>query len=227
MKTEGFTIVGKPGTGKTLLLYDVAKELSKIDQTAVIHCGKLSYGQEILKTEIKNFNIIAAGYLKYHPEVIDNYHYILVDESHRFYPKQFDDLCNRVRKGKQICVFSSDPEQVLSSTEKRNAIVSKISSLPLLGKYELSEKIRTNKWRGAVTKYLCKRRCDRKGHTAFCYSYGYLFAFASAMQRDAIVLFDGRQINDADSIVVNFNLLFSVSTALVGSVDYYFVNQII
>ena len=32
-----------------------------------------------------------------------------------------------------------------------------------------------------VTKYLCKRRCDRKGHTAFCYSYGYLFAFASAM----------------------------------------------
>ena len=78
-----------------------------------------------------------------------------------------------------------------------------------------------------ITKYLCKRRCDRKGHTAFCYSYGYLFAFASAVQRDAIVLFNGRQINDTDSIVVNFNLLFSVSTALVGSVDYYFVNQII
>ena len=47
------------------------------------------------------------------------------------------------------------------------------------------------------------------------------------MQRDTIVLFDGRQINDADSIVVNFNLLFSMSTALIGSVDYYFVNQVI
>ena len=47
------------------------------------------------------------------------------------------------------------------------------------------------------------------------------------MQGDAIVFFDGRQINDADSIVVNFNLLFSMSTALIGSVDYYFVNQII
>ena len=47
------------------------------------------------------------------------------------------------------------------------------------------------------------------------------------MQGDAIIFFDGRQIYDADSIVVNFNLLFSMSTALIGSVDYYFVNQII
>ena len=47
------------------------------------------------------------------------------------------------------------------------------------------------------------------------------------MQGDAIIFFDSRQINDADSIVVNFNLLFSMSTALIGSVDYYFVNQII
>ena len=168
LNCDGFySIVGKPGTGKTLLLYDVAKELSKIDQTAVIHCGKLSYGQEILKTEIKNFNIIAAGYLKYHPEVIDNYHYILVDESHRFYPKQFDDLCNRVRKGKQICVFSSDPEQVLSSTEKRNAIVSKISSLPLLGKYELSEKIRTNKELASFI--ISVRNLNRKPHIPMKY----------------------------------------------------------
>lgn len=143
---DGFySIVGKPGTGKTLLIYDIAKGLSLKDRTAVIHCGKLSNGQEKLKFEIKNFNIIAAGDLKYHPEVIDNYQYILVDESHRFYPSQFDDLCKRVKKNKQICVFSSDPEQVLSSTEKQNAIVSKISLLPLLGKYELSEKIRTNK----------------------------------------------------------------------------------
>jgi hypothetical protein len=46
------------------------------------------------------------------------------------------------------------------------------------------------------------------------------------MKGDIIVLLGGRQINDADSIVVNFNLLFSMSTALIGSVDYYFVNQI-
>ncbi len=49
-----------------------------------------------------------------------------------------------MRDGK-ICIFSSDPEQVLSTAEKRNGIVQKINSLPLIGKYELSEKVRTNK----------------------------------------------------------------------------------
>lgn len=71
-------------------------------------------------------------------------------------------MCNRVRKGKQICIFSSDPDQVLSSTEKRNAIVSKISSLPLLGKYELSEKIRTNKELASFI--ISVRNLNRKPH---------------------------------------------------------------
>lgn len=140
-----YSIIGKPGTGKTLLTYDIAKELSKTQPTLVIHCGKTSDGQQKLKEALENFNIIAAGYLKYHPEILNDYHYILVDESHRFHPNQFDTLCNTVKQNKQICVFSSDPEQILSSFEKRNNIVSRILSLGLLGKYELSEKIRTNK----------------------------------------------------------------------------------
>lgn len=140
-----YSIIGKPGTGKTLLTYDIAKELSKTQPTLVIHCGKTSDGQQKLKQEIENFNVIAAGYLKYHPEILNDYHFILVDESHRFHPHQFDILCNTVKRNKQICVFSSDPEQVLSNSEERNNIANKILSLHLLGKYELSEKIRTNK----------------------------------------------------------------------------------
>lgn len=140
-----YSIVGKPGTGKTLLIYDIAKELSKKDKTAIIHCGKLSDGQRKLRTKIKNFNVIGANTLKSRLEIVDNYRFILVDESHRFYPRQFEDLCGKVINNRQICIFSSDPEQVLSTAEKKNAIFSKISALPLLGKYELSEKIRTNK----------------------------------------------------------------------------------
>jgi len=111
----------------------------------VIHCGKLSKGQERLNESIKNFHVIAAGYLKYHPEIIRSYNFILVDETHRIYPKHYDEICDLVMRDNKICIFSSDPEQVLSSAEKRNGIVQKINSLPLIDKYELSEKIRTNK----------------------------------------------------------------------------------
>lgn len=83
--------------------------------------------------------------MKYHPEIICGYNFILVDETHRIYPKHYDEICDLVMRDNKICIFSSDPEQVLSSAEKRNGIVQKINSLPLIDKYELSEKIRTNK----------------------------------------------------------------------------------
>lgn len=38
--TAGYiSIAGRPGTGKTLLIYDIAKELSKMDNTLILHCG--------------------------------------------------------------------------------------------------------------------------------------------------------------------------------------------
>ena len=143
---DGFySIVGKPGTGKTLLMYDIAKELSQYDRTAVIHCGKVSDGQRKIMREIDNLSVLSAGTLKHELEFLKNYRYILVDETHRIYPTQFENICAMVRENHQLCVFSSDPGQVLSYAERRNDIVSKILSLPLLGAYELSDKIRTNK----------------------------------------------------------------------------------
>ncbi len=140
-----YSLTGKPGTGKTLLLYDIAKALSHIGKTLVIHCGILSDGQNRLNETFENFHVIPAGLLKRNKEIIDDYQYILVDESHRIFPGQYEFVCDHVRNNKKICIFSSDPEQVLSNLERRNEIVQKIHKLPLLGKYELSKKIRTNK----------------------------------------------------------------------------------
>ena len=163
-----FSLTGRPGTGKTLLLYDVAKELSYLDSTLVIHCGKLSDGQARLNDELENFHVIAAGYLKYHPEIVDNYHFILVDETHRIYPAHFEKICDKVRESKKKCIFSSDPEQVLSSAEKRNGIVQKINALSLVGMYELSEKIRTNKELASFI--ISLRNLNKKPHNPMDYS---------------------------------------------------------
>lgn len=140
-----YSLTGKPGTGKTLLLYDIARELSFVDKTLVIHCGILSDGQCQLNEAYENFYVIAAGQLKRNKEIIDDYRYVLVDESHRIYPSQFEFVCEQIQKNKKVCIFSSDPEQILSTFERRNEIVQKINALPLLGNYELSKKIRTNK----------------------------------------------------------------------------------
>ena len=140
-----FHITGKPGTGKTLLLYDIAKTLSKNGKTVIIHCGKLSPGQDKIRSEIDNLNIISASQLRDADFSLSDYAYILVDESHRIYTKQFEAICESVCENDQICIFSSDPEQVLSASEKRDDIVSKIKALSLDGEYTLSEKIRTNR----------------------------------------------------------------------------------
>lgn len=163
-----YSIIGKPGTGKTLLIYDIAKELSKTDKTLLIHCGKLSNGQQVLNCNIQNFHVIAAGSIKRYPNRIKNSKYILIDEAHRFHLDQFDELCRMVETNKQVCVFSSDPEQILSRVESRNDIVTKILQLPLLGKYKLSEKIRTNK---ELASFIIRvRDLSKKPHTPMDYS---------------------------------------------------------
>lgn len=137
-----YSLTGKPGTGKTLLLYDIARELSLVDKTLVIHCGILSDGQYRLNEAFENFRVIAV---KNNIEIIDKYRFVLIDESHRIYTDQFEFVCEHIKKNKKVCIFSSDPEQILAASEQRNEIVQKINALPLLGNYELSKKIRTNK----------------------------------------------------------------------------------
>ena len=136
-----FHLTGKPGTGKTLLLYDLAKTLARTGNTLLVHCGKLSRGHERIAKEISQLDIVSSSELK---SSLSDYNYILVDEAHRMLPKEFDFVVDSVRKNSQICVWSTDPEQVLTTTQKEYDIAGRIHRLPPDAEYTLSEKIRTN-----------------------------------------------------------------------------------
>ncbi|MBR0575925.1 DUF2075 domain-containing protein [Proteiniclasticum sp. BAD-10] len=139
-----YHIIGKPGTGKTLLLYDIAKALSIRGKTLIIHCGKLSTEQIKIRRKINDLQIVSAADLRRDDFCFSEYSYLIIDESHRIYISQFEAICEAAKENMQSCIFSSDPGQVLSRAEKRNAIVDKIRSLDLEKECELSEKIRMN-----------------------------------------------------------------------------------
>ena len=137
------SITGGPGTGKTLLLYELAKRLSTIGRVLVVHCGILSTGHTILDSRLSSVDILPAKQIN---DTINlaAYKFILVDESHRAYSDLFERITNSARRNHQVCFFAFDSRQTLSKAEIRRDIESQINALTPLKQFTLSEKIRTN-----------------------------------------------------------------------------------
>lgn len=138
-----FCIRGAAGTGKTLLLYDIAKECSKIGSCCIIHSGNLSEGHYVINRKMANLTIIAAKELRYEFD-LSEHKFIFVDEAHRIYSSMFSKIVSSASHCGSICVFCCDPRQVLSKSEHYRAIPTKIEALPNVKIYELTGRIRTN-----------------------------------------------------------------------------------
>ena len=138
-----FHITGRPCTGKTLLLYDIAKHLSGTGRTLII-CGREpTEGLLTISDSIENLDFIAASELQ-SDEQIRGYEYILVDESRRMQVSAFEMICRTAEKNDQICIFSTDPDAILTDIQQEYDIAGRIRGLGLSGEYELSEKLRMN-----------------------------------------------------------------------------------
>ena len=155
-----FHITGQPGTGKTLLVYDIARALARSGKTAILHCGPLSPEQELVSRSVENLRIVSAAELDREEFPLERFTFLLMDESHRAELSQFRRLCVSARENDQVCVFSSDPEQVLSTAEKERGITGKIRALPRCGEFVLSEKLRCNK--ELQTFILCLKNLARR-----------------------------------------------------------------
>lgn len=153
-------ITGNAGTGKTLVLYDLARELTKIGKVCMIHCGITCEGHEILDQQIDGLDIIAAKMIEEHN--FEDYRFIMVDETQRIYKKNLETVCNLITETDMIGIFSYDEIQTLSMSEERNKTVDVIKGLDGFKEEKLTDKIRTNKETDAFTQKLfnLNRRID-------------------------------------------------------------------
>jgi len=136
-----FSISGAAGTGKTLLTYDIAKELiSGGKSVAIVHCAQLNNGQHLLRSHgwnlfpVSNYNT-----------ALSTSDIIVIDEAHRITQYQLDQIF--AHEGKYI-IFSHDTNQRLSTRGNHDSsqeVVDKIIVSSGTFHKELSKKIRHNK----------------------------------------------------------------------------------
>jgi hypothetical protein len=137
------SVTGGAGTGKTLLTYDIAKELRRIGKKGlIIHCGLLNNGQLVLNDE-HDWNIIPIK--DYPRHELSDYEVVIVDEAQRIYPDQLNKIVEKIQSLNGKCIFSYDKSQTLATWEEKRNIDDHINNINSIVTYKLTDKIRTNK----------------------------------------------------------------------------------
>lgn len=134
-------VTGLPGTGKSLLLYDIAREIGKTSKVLVIHCAKMSLSHKRLT--INNVDIKPIKNIKYTIE-FEKYAIVLVDEAHRIRTQDYELITQETAKNKIICVMFYDEGQMLANTEISRNISQRIKKESSGSEYALSKNIRAN-----------------------------------------------------------------------------------
>ena len=159
-------ITGKAGTGKTLLLYDIIKEIAERGENCCsIHSGILCDGHRILSAKWDNVTIFSAKELNGDGvENLKRYQFIFVDESQRIYSSTFEKIIKEVISKSKTVIFAYDYAQSLSITEEERNIPAKLQKIDGFTVYTLSNKIRTSKEIASFTRTMMNLNNRARGY---------------------------------------------------------------
>ena len=136
--------MGLPGTGKTLLLYDLAMELtSTAKRVIVLHFGSFPEEMRKLDERLKRIDFYPAYGMERLPE-LEGYDYVFVDEGHRMRLNVLDELIRYSGEAGKSVVISYDYEAVICREERPLDTGEAIDSDPMITKYRLTNRIRMN-----------------------------------------------------------------------------------
>lgn len=153
-------ISGKAGTGKTLLVYDIAKEMAlKQKKVLIVHCGKLSAGHEKLRDR-HEIDLIPIKFFSA-KKFSEKYNLIIFDEAQRIHSEQLTVILENKEKSNYL--FSYDKTQTLSHKDGKYGSRSAAELFQgIKNHFKLSENIRTN----AEISSFIKRFVDKKDNVS-------------------------------------------------------------
>lgn len=144
-----FSISANAGTGKTLLMYDIAKGVFQSKQKAlIIHCGKLNAGHAKLNLDhgwmirsIRNVNAVSVENL------LAGCSILFIDEAQRIRPYQLQLIIEASQVKRIPIIFSYDTKQYLRRDEGHDIeeYLRRCHPDITLSTKRLTTKIRTNK----------------------------------------------------------------------------------
>ena len=135
-------IEGGVGSGKSLLLYHMAKEYMEEKRVLVAHCGRLNEGHKRLNElgwDIVPVKELSAVYQKDH-----NIQIIFIDEAQRIRGNDFKKLCSYIQRKHCKCIFAFDEKQWLKKSERDSGVVEEIKEKTRGYKCKLKKPIRNN-----------------------------------------------------------------------------------
>ncbi len=135
---------GLPGTGKSILLYDLAMELSRSAKVCVFHFGMHAKELEQLDVRLKRVDFF---YGKLPSPSMPSLHYstIFIDEGHKMDPDDLKQLRQLSASWHAPIIVSYDEEEILAPQERMNGCVSLLEHADPFTGYHLTNRIRLNR----------------------------------------------------------------------------------
>ena len=114
-------VIGAAGTGKTLLLFDLAMALSKRKRVLLLHGGRLQSGHRTINERLRNVDLCEADCF----DETEDYTCLLADEANRIPADIMDRVVSYVKSHYVPCIMTYDPhllagrEQTMMQAEER------------------------------------------------------------------------------------------------------------
>lgn len=157
-------ITGLPGTGKSILLYDIAMELSRKKKICVFHLGSKPDGLKVFDERLKRVDFFCCAAEE---EVClkEDYGAVLIDEGHWLTACNLSGICGYAKEKQIPVLIAYDREDALALEERRTEGIEQVERLPEFTKYQLTNRIRVN---GEISSFVYQvMHNNRMGHRYF------------------------------------------------------------